>query len=82
MTSILLSTPAFISRPSRSRESRILKIRVTAKVSNFRPKLKVTKNDRWSVAEKNEFAPCYAWVCLWFCSRKNFRSKLYRTTKR
>ena len=64
MTSILLSTPAFVSRPSRSRESRILKIRVTAKVSKFRPKLKVTKNDRWSVAEKmNSRLAMLGYVC-------------------
>ena len=66
MTSLLLSTPVFISRPSssRSRESRIFKTQVTAKASNFRSKLKVVKNDRWSVAEKmNSRLAMLGYVC-------------------
>jgi len=65
MTSILLSTSSFISIPSRSRQSsRILKTPVTAKVFNFRPKLKVTKNDRWNVAEKmNSRLAMLGYVC-------------------
>ena len=65
MTSLILSTPAFVSTSVRSRQSsRILKTPVTAKVSKFRTKLKVTKNDRWSVAEKmNSRLAMLGYVC-------------------